>query len=53
MDEVNHEIISLNKKYNTSVSQDGLSRITNPADRTKLDKLVKMKNELEENLHEA
>ena len=50
---VNHEITSLNKKYETNVSQDGVFRITDPADRNKIDSLLKMKEELEEQLEEA
>ena len=53
LDKVNHEIISLNKKYETNVNQDGVFMITDPADRIKLDKLLKMKEELEEKLDEA
>ena len=50
---VNHEIISLNKKYETNVNQDGIFMITDPADRIKLDRLLKMKEELEKKLDEA
>ena len=53
LDKVNHEIINLNKKYETNVNQDGVFMITDPADRIKLDKLLKMKEELEEKLDEA
>ena len=47
LDKVNHEITSLNKKYETNVEG---RRITDPEDRIKLDRLLKMKEELEEEL---
>jgi hypothetical protein len=50
---VNLEITSLNNKYETNVNQDGVFRITDPADRKKLVSLLKMKGELEEQLEEA
>jgi len=53
LDKVNHEIISLNKKYETNVNRDGVFMITDPADRIKLDRLLKMKEGLEEELDEA
>jgi len=43
LDKVNHEITSLNKKYETNVEG---RRITDPEDRIKLDRLLKMKEEL-------
>ncbi len=53
LDKVNYEIIGLNKKYKTDVNKDGVFKITDPADRIKLDRLLKMKEGLEGELDEA
>jgi len=53
LDKVNYEIIGLNKKYKTNVNKDGVFKISDPEDRIKLDRLLKMKKELEEELDKA
>ena len=53
LDEINHEIAGLNKKYETNVNKDGLLMVSDPEDKARLDHLLKMKAELEEELDEA
>jgi Zn-dependent oligopeptidase len=53
LDEINHEIASLNKKYETNVNKDGLLMVSDPEDKARLDSLLKMKEELEEALDKA